>query len=224
VKQREAGDDEAHPMDSDYITAMEYGLPPARGRALLDAPEHKLSFAEGQVLPQSSIRKVLLYHAMVAEHGSFPTRLPRSMGVLCGLPASHIRGVDEDIDLRAWNRRLGGLVLTTIKSRTVNQAPDWDTVSRALHEAPTVGALIVGTLPSDGGEISTAALELRQTHLTRSILDYWDIRRDSDGVDLSLLSSSELEAAVDKRSAARGRQGRLADRPPPASPYDQAKS
>lgn len=105
----------------------------------------------------------------------------------------------------------GSLVLTTIKSRTVNQAPDWDTVSRALHEAPTVGALIVGTLPSDRGEISTAALELRQTHLTRSILDYWDIRRDSDGVDLSLLSSSELEAAVDKRSAARGRQVRLAD-------------
>jgi len=27
----EAGDDEAHPMDSDYITAMEYGLPPTGG-------------------------------------------------------------------------------------------------------------------------------------------------------------------------------------------------
>ncbi len=31
VKQREAGDDEAHPMDRDYITAMEYGLPPTGG-------------------------------------------------------------------------------------------------------------------------------------------------------------------------------------------------
>lgn len=31
VRQREAGDDEAHPMDSDYITAMEYGLPPTGG-------------------------------------------------------------------------------------------------------------------------------------------------------------------------------------------------
>lgn len=31
LKQREAGDDEAHAMDRDYITAMEYGLPPTSG-------------------------------------------------------------------------------------------------------------------------------------------------------------------------------------------------
>ncbi len=31
LKQREAGDDEAHVMDRDYITAMEYGLPPTSG-------------------------------------------------------------------------------------------------------------------------------------------------------------------------------------------------
>lgn len=42
-------------------------------------------------------------------------------------------------------------------------------------------------------------------------MDYWDIRRDSEGVDLSRLTSAELAAAVDKRSAARGRQVRLAD-------------
>jgi lysyl-tRNA synthetase class 2 len=31
LKQREAGDDEAHVMDRDYVTAMEYGLPPTGG-------------------------------------------------------------------------------------------------------------------------------------------------------------------------------------------------
>ena len=66
-------------------------------------------------------------------------------------------------------------------------------------------------MPSDRGEIHEAALEKRQRHLMRLILDYWNIRRDSDGIDLSCLTSADLEAAVDKRSAARGRQVRLAD-------------
>lgn len=194
-----------------FISAIEDGQPVDIACSVPDDIRHRAAATIARPLPQSSIRKILLYHALVAEQHSFPHGLPRSLGVLHGLPTKQIRGVHKNIDAQAWNKRLGGLILTTLKSRTINQAPDWDTVSRACHEVPIVGISEVGALPSDRGEISESTLEARQRHLMCLILDYWNIRRDSEGVDLSRLTSAELEAAIDKRSAARGRQVRLAD-------------
>jgi lysyl-tRNA synthetase class 2 len=34
VKAKEAGDDEAHEMDEDFIRALEYGMPPAAGEGI----------------------------------------------------------------------------------------------------------------------------------------------------------------------------------------------
>lgn len=194
-----------------FLSASENNKPIDVAAAVPDDIRRRAAATIARPLPQSSIRKVLLYHALVAEHGTYPRRLPRSLGVLSGLPNTHIRGVDGAIDLDTWGKRLGGLVLSVNRSRTINQAPDWDTASRACRGIALLDGLAVASLPSRGGEIHAADLEQRQAHMTRLILKYWDIRRDTEGIDLSRLTRAELDAAVDNRSAARGRQVRLAD-------------
>ena len=61
VRQRAAGNEEAHAFDADYIRALEYGMPPAGGMGL---GVDRLMMV---IADQASIRDVILYPAMRPE-------------------------------------------------------------------------------------------------------------------------------------------------------------
>ena len=63
VRQRAAGDEEAHAFDADYIRALEYGMPPAGGMGM-GVDRLMMIIAD-----QPSIRDVILFPAMRPEEG-----------------------------------------------------------------------------------------------------------------------------------------------------------
>ncbi len=87
VEERKHGDDEAHPIDEDFLTALEYGMPPTGGLGI--GLDRLFMFMTNS----SSIRDILLFPAMKPE-----TALEKKVAKAAEEAAADIAEAEEAID------------------------------------------------------------------------------------------------------------------------------
>jgi lysyl-tRNA synthetase, class II len=81
LEHEKAGNDEAHPMDEDFLEAMEYGMPPNSGNGI--GVDRMIMLLTGQ----ESIRDIILFPTMKPVGGSKPVKKVTISDDLTGLPS-----------------------------------------------------------------------------------------------------------------------------------------
>lgn len=153
--------------------------------------------------------KILLYRALMALDGRIPT-LPRATTAIQALPPAPIDGIDPKTPLEAWSMRLGGLALSAMKPRDVRTAGNWSAINDKLRSTRGIGKTVVASFPG-ADTLDDRALQERHGRLVELVADYWDIRRDSDHVDLTRMTEEELGRNMEGKSGGRTKLVRLAD-------------
>jgi hypothetical protein len=158
---------------------------------------------------QGPVRKILLTRAHLA--GSLESReLPRSFYALPLIPTSDIQGVPGGVDVEYWKQRLGGLILS--RGRTSDAAKKNTAGALARYfESKQVPPRTTATACPELAAMDTQALQQRHERIVELAAQYWGITTDSEGVNLTALTESELLQMTEGYSIRRSRRVSLAD-------------
>jgi hypothetical protein len=158
---------------------------------------------------QGPVRKILLTRAHLA--GSLESReLPRSFYALPLIPVSGIQGISGGVDVEYWKQRLGGLILS--RGRTADAAKKNTAGALARYfEMKQVPPRTTATACPELAAMDTQALQQRHERIVELAARYWGITTDSEGINLTALTESELLQMTEGYSIRRSRKVSLAD-------------
>ncbi|MGO1543166.1 MAG: GmrSD restriction endonuclease domain-containing protein [Gulosibacter sp.] len=145
-------------------------------------------------LNKGELRKVWLTRAYAQETGQFiDTR--RGLGVMSLLPTSaHQRtawGIDSAV-AEHWQSRLGAMAITRERRRRTPEGMEFAAFSKSLRAAPGDQESVVNTVNWPHDRWEAQVLQARQDALVALIADFWEIRHDLEGIDLTRLSEAQL--------------------------------
>lgn len=160
-------------------------------------------------LPKAgAVRRILLTRAHLAEAGSVD--LPRSYSPLAIVPRSGVEGVAPDIEPEYWKQRLGGLLLSRARGADAGRKGSAEAL-QAYYESKRITPYSLASACPDLEELDTHALQQRHEQLVQLVAGYWGIVFDSEGVNLTALTESELLQTTGGYGIKRSRRVSLAD-------------
>ena len=158
-------------------------------------------------LPRSARRVVLLRRAHWQAAGP-EGLLPPDSNWASVFPKRFDAGADLDLDF--WRGRLGSLVLATTAHSRVEKARDWNEL-RLLTDPGDQAQRSAATLVPWPQPPSNHDLREREDQLVRLVAQFWQLTRDSSGVDPLALSDNEVLELAGSGRVARSRPTTLAD-------------
>ncbi|MFT0848707.1 DUF262 domain-containing protein [Actinomycetaceae bacterium L2_0104] len=167
----------------------------------------------GAFSPRSSLVRIILQRANAQARGVSDVSVRRSINALRVIPSKNstigwkgLSPAQQDY----WYDRLGNIVLSTVRPASLKSSTDFATRRKKLLEANDATQFPFTAELSSLSEWSDSVLNERQDRIVTQVSDYWSIRRDSEGIDLAVISEDRLLLGS-RASSQNGRQVKTTD-------------
>lgn len=167
----------------------------------------------GAFSARSPLPRIALLRANARENGVANLSVRRAINTVRVIPSRHGKLSWPDLSATQqeyWFDRLANIVLTTARPTSLKNAADYPTRRQKILDANDATQFGLTSQLGETPEWTDAALSNRQTAIVADVCDYWSIRNDSEGIDLTTIGEERLLLGS-RASQSKGRQVKTTD-------------